>query len=138
MSGTDSNKIRRKETGYFTTPEAIARLMLTVGEIFDPDSVIDIACGEGSILKHCKYAKSLTGIDINQELIQFAQNEILEAELIVADSLHYPFNRKYDLVISHIPFGAGYIDGNRRGQYEKLFTKKALVSCQLCNVVYYL
>lgn len=66
------------------------------------DRVLDIGCGNGSLAKDvAKYAKSVTGIDIDEKLIAKAKrkNPAPNLEYKVGDVTHDLSNEKFDVII---------------------------------------
>ncbi|MFM8330389.1 MAG: N-6 DNA methylase, partial [Candidatus Methylumidiphilus sp.] len=99
------------EFGVHFTPNKIAELFLEIGKIYAPNTVIDICCGTGNILRRFN-KKAKTGIDINNNIIQLAQYIDSDANFTVTNTLTYDFgNAKYDLVVGHLPFNAKTADG---------------------------
>ncbi len=100
-----------KEMGLFYTPDKIAELIATIGQSYNPKSVIDICCGTGNILNSFHDIKTVKGIDIYEQVIRLAQYINPENDYIAADTLIYDFgNIKYDLVVGNLPFGAKTFD----------------------------
>ena len=58
---------RNYRSGIFYTPNAIAKSMVDVGQIFGPERIVDPACGTGNILRYCAYGEEICGYDINSK-----------------------------------------------------------------------
>ena len=117
---------RNYRSGIFYTTNDIARLMAGIGRIFRPKRILDPACGTGNILRHCHYGKVIRGYDVNREAIAIAQWLVGKGDYCVADFLSKDFAEKFDLIISHFPFGARVRRENRFERSEKLFLEKCL------------
>lgn len=134
-------------SAQFYTPDNIASLMSRIGELFNHKTVVDPACGLGNILFHCGilYSDSkLYGYDINEELIIAAKDFFgsvdagtwnVSYEFQAADSLKINFRKRFDLIVTHFPFG----NMPDRGRYEFVFLKKCLSllkreGCLICVV----
>ena len=57
--------IQQREIGIFRTPKDIAELMVKIGEAFNPKTILDPACGVGTILSYCNFGDKIIGLDIN-------------------------------------------------------------------------
>lgn len=64
------------------------------------DGILDIGCGPGTYLKDFEGKYQLTGIDINQQMIDVAGRNITGAELIHGDFMKFDFERKFKLIYS--------------------------------------
>lgn len=90
--------------------EKIYRYKL-IGEIITPGSnVLDIGCGEGSLLGYLKKEKNVEGegIDISEEAIKIAHQKGVKAEIMDITREDYAIEKKYDYIIissvlEHIP-----------------------------------
>lgn len=101
-----------KISGEFSTPNKIAELISVIANIYSPNSIIDICCGSGNILRYFTQLKTVKGLDINEICIQLSKYINPNADFITADTLKYKFGKgKYDLVVGNLPFGARTTDG---------------------------
>lgn len=68
-------------------------------------SLLDVGCGFGGLLSYAKDYKSYdfdleyTGIDVAENMIRWAKDNIDAAEFICGDVMQYAFDRKFDYVI---------------------------------------
>jgi methylase of polypeptide subunit release factors len=128
----------RKKLGAFYTSELLAAELATHalrGHDFEPAAVIDLACGEGSLLEAAReelakrgwQATPLIGYDINPSAIEIARSRLPEARLEVADSLwaslYFPPGRV--AFIMNPPFlGGGKISGTIGKEYQQRLMDK--------------
>jgi SAM-dependent methyltransferase len=64
------------------------------------DRILDIGCGPGTYLKDFDGKYQLTGIDINQQMIDTAHRNVKDAHLIRGDFMNFDFEQKYKLIYS--------------------------------------
>jgi 2-polyprenyl-3-methyl-5-hydroxy-6-metoxy-1,4-benzoquinol methylase len=83
------------------------RLLLNIIKNITVDSIVDVGCGEGSLLKEISKIKNvpLTGIDFSEVALRKAKENITSATFVmldIADSTNPYFNsnNKFDLVIA--------------------------------------
>ena len=113
--------------GVYVVPDDIADLMAGIGKVLRPESVMDINCGIGHVLQRCDYAEVRIGIDRNPEAIELAAHLYPQVVFQVGDILHANIGRKFDLVISALPFGQRVrCDDGKTHPVEKLLLEKAL------------
>lgn len=70
--------------------------------VSESDRVLDIGCGNGSLAKDvAKHAKSVTGVEIDQKLVEKArrQNPASNLEYRCADATKDLSNEKFDIII---------------------------------------
>ena len=90
---------------FSITPADIIKLIGHIGKESTPQSVLDICCGTASILSQFESAQSLTGIDINEDILKLAERFYPNAQIIAADIIDLDFqNTVYDLVVGDIPY----------------------------------
>ena len=88
------------------TPNTIAELILAIGKVYMPKTIVDICCGPGNVLSYFSNLETIKGLEINSNTTQIAQFINPNADIINADTLKYDFgNVKYDLVVGNLPFG---------------------------------
>jgi len=87
------------------TPEGQLRRYISLLTIADDDisgkKVLDFGCGKGDFygfMKRKGIPVEYCGIDINRNLIEFAQKKYPEAEFIAIDIDETEFNRKFDVI----------------------------------------
>lgn len=109
-----------------TTPNSIAKLISHLAQKNNPKSAIDICCGTGNILYYLQNElDDLTGVEITENVAALTNYFIPDLHIITADSFHYPFSRKYDLVVGNIPFGMRIEMHGKRIPGEEAFLRKA-------------
>lgn len=108
------------------TPNEISKLMAEIGKLFNPKTVLDPACGTGNLLSYCGYAEKIQGFDINDEILQIAKIINPEITFHSKDFIISDVSYKYNLIISHFPFGERRRINNRSYPIEQLFIEKSL------------
>ena len=139
-SGNDN---RRKSSGAFYTPTAVARGLIDFAEPpTAPDRIIDPACGCGSFLiaaadwlvdsgfSKADIAERLHGVDIDSIAVRLCQGRLAERtgiatgwedRVIVGDSLgaEPPLSGEFDLVVGNPPFGNAIESRTARSDKER-------------------
>jgi len=101
------------ENDFMPWGELIDKLVNLVCTKTPKDStVLDLMCGTGFLIKKIKEQRpdlQITGIDINEDYIKFALDNMKDVNFICADTMDWPVDGKYDLVlctggIHHIGF----------------------------------
>ena len=64
------------------------------------DRILDIGCGAGAYLKKWEGKYDLTGIDINEDMVNVARMRIPSATIILDNFLNHDFNHKFKLIYS--------------------------------------
>lgn len=108
------------------TPKELALLIVELGRLHNPKTIIDICCGVGIVLSYCDYGKELYGIDINHTTLEFAKILNPKPKFSCDDILQKNINQKYDFVIGDFPFGMRIRKDNISYPGEYLFISKAL------------
>jgi ubiquinone/menaquinone biosynthesis C-methylase UbiE len=80
----------------------------------DGNKLLDVACGTGKHLEYFKENFSCTGIDLNEEMLRIAKNNISDVDFKSADLINFDLNDKFD-VITCLFSSIGYVR-----TYEKL------------------
>jgi len=96
----------KKADGYDTSREGIytagfKKMLLSVMELRDNDCVLDVACGNGSLLAAMSKRKQIKGfgIDISEQMIKNAVHNNLSMEFHVAGCEKIPFeNCSMDII----------------------------------------
>ena len=73
---------------------------------FKNKNILDFGCGWGGFLKNIKKYKSLNGVELRKECINYIQNNL--KKIHISDNLN-SFNKKFDIitlfhVLEHIPY----------------------------------
>jgi SAM-dependent methyltransferase len=109
-----------------TTPNSIAKLIAHLAKNSHCKSAIDICCGTGNILYYLQNEiDDLTGVEIAENVAELTKYFIPDLHIITADSILYPFQRKYDLIVGNIPFGMRIELNGKRIPGEEAFLRKA-------------
>ena len=58
----------------------------------DGIKLLDVACGTGKHLEYFKENFSCTGIDLNEEMISIARNNISDVDFKLADMINFDLN----------------------------------------------
>ena len=114
-----------------TTPNTIANIISGIvrDDVFK--NVIDICCGTGNILYHLKAQISdLTGVEINRNVSEITKYILPQANIINDDTFKYPFTKKYDLVVGHLPYGTMFDNEGKKIKIEEAFIRKAFELCK--------
>ncbi len=61
--------------------------------------LLDVACGTGNHAKYLQESFNVTGFDINQDMIDIAQEKIPEMEFIQGDMKKLDLDREFDVII---------------------------------------
>lgn len=94
---TDTDKL---ELRYHKMLEVIDR----VDVVSDDISVLDVGCGYGGLYKYALergYSFDYTGIDVCENMIQYAINNYHSGKFICGDIFDYALEQKFDFVISN-------------------------------------
>ena len=62
--------------------------------------LLDIACGTGAQAAYLQNSFSVTGIDINDEMLEVAKNKVKNAIFVNADMCDFNMNRQYDIILN--------------------------------------
>ena len=120
------NDLSLKTSSVHLTPQKAAKLMADIGRLYGPNKVLDLACGTGQLLFLCDYASQRYGADIDADAIALAQRLQPDMPFNVVDSTRLAEDKKYDMVISALPFGMrARVDG-RSLPIERALLEKAL------------
>lgn len=104
----NSNLSPQKMAGFSNRPavqDAIdkthLKLQETIQQNLKPgDKILDIGCGAGAYLLNISGNFELTGIDINDDMVQAAQSNLSDATIIKDDFLNHDFDHKFKLIYS--------------------------------------
>lgn len=116
---------RMVHTGVQMLPDDILVLMAKIGRVYQPESVIDINCGVGTLLQKCDYTNIRIGIDRNQDIIRLAEYLYPEIDFQLGNILDDVSREQFDLVISALPFGQRIRRDGKSYPIEKLMLEKA-------------
>jgi len=141
MSGQIS--LRIKKNGIFYTPNAIATLLISRAVDGSKTSILDPACGEGSLLTaalkrnyllYKRNAPRLVGCD------KFKQKNLDEIiKFVHKDFFKYSANEKFDLVLTNPPYiHSSKIEVKTRQRYYKKYAEAFGFSTNLDLWVYFL
>ena len=64
----------------------------------DGNKLLDVGCGTGKHLEYIKENFSCTGIDLNEEMIGVAKNNISDVDFKPADMINFDLNDKFDVI----------------------------------------
>ena len=64
----------------------------------DGNKLLDVACGTGKHLEYLKENFYCTGIDLNEEMINVAKNNIMDVDFKTADMMNFNLNDKFDII----------------------------------------
>ncbi len=109
-----TNKSKKKKVnvktsnGIIKTPiiEDDCRRASQFNKILKNKNILDFGCGWGGFLKNIKNYKSLNGIELRKECINYIQKRI--KKINISDNLNY-FDKQFDIitmfhVLEHIPY----------------------------------
>ena len=68
---------------------------------YNPKSktILEIACGTGSILKHLENDYITFGLDLSKDMIKIAKSKLHKTNLRQADMTIFSYNRKFDVIL---------------------------------------
>lgn len=72
-------------------------------------SVLEIACGTGTLIEGLSKRYTVAGLDLSPEMITVAKEKLPESDIRVADMTDFDFSKKFDVVmcvfdsINHLP-----------------------------------
>ena len=92
---SEYDEIKEKNQYYY---DSIKNLLTCISERFQYDSVLDVGCGTGELLKHLNPRTGL-GIDISPEMIHIAKRKFHNYEFIADDFDNLDIKKKFDLII---------------------------------------
>lgn len=123
-----SADIYNKENKYMLWGILINELIELIAERFPQNStVIDLMCGTGFLAREIKHQRpdlQITGVDINEEYIDFAKENNKNIEFIREDVMTFSTEKKFDLVLCTAGFH--HVEFNK--QQELLFRLKNLLA----------
>jgi SAM-dependent methyltransferase len=62
-------------------------------------SVLELACGTGTMLKGLEPEYSVAGADLSAEMVEIAQKKLPDADIQVGDMTSYDFGKTFDVVL---------------------------------------
>lgn len=77
-------------------------LAVTHGDLTGSYSVLDVGCGFGGFLEYMQLKDlkpAYTGIDVSENMIDWAKKHQVDQEFICGDVLDYDFRRQFDYII---------------------------------------
>lgn len=96
-----------KQNGIDVTEPDICRAMASIGKIFKPGTILDPNAGIGELLYYCSYGQYRDGYSSNEEYINAGRDIDHRVNFIHDNFLNAVLDKKYDLIISQIPFSYG-------------------------------
>lgn len=75
----------------------------------DAMSVLEIACGTGTLIEGLSKQYTVTGLDLSPEMIDVAKQKLPESDMRVGDMTNFDMNERFDVVmcvfdsINHLP-----------------------------------
>ena len=107
--------INKKAMGSYYTPKNIVSFLSKLVSFWEPQKVLDPACGSGIFLfeinSKLKTKTKFLGIDINKDVLAIAEEKLksvdIDCKLIAQDFLitEKDLTDKFDLIISDPPLG---------------------------------
>lgn len=102
------------------TDVKICKMMASLGEVFKPASILEPNSGMGEILYYCNYGKDIDAYSSNKDAIASGRDVDNRINFIEENFLLAKIDKKYDLVISQIPFTYGIDMKNKKEQFRDL------------------
>jgi len=62
-------------------------------------TVLEVACGTGSILEHLQHDYAVTGLDLSPEMLKVAREKVPTVPLIEADMTAFDLGERFDVVL---------------------------------------
>jgi SAM-dependent methyltransferase len=95
--------------------EEETQIVLDMLELSGHETILDLACGFGHhSLELARLGFNVVGVDISQQLIDYAQEQAtqrsLEVEFLCADLRYLSLNKKFDVVLSLFDGAIGYFE----------------------------
>ncbi len=131
---------RRSHLRPFDSPVSLhpklARALVNLAEVKKGDSVLDPFCGTGGILIEAGLiGMELYGLDLDEEMLDGCRENLdafdLEADLRHGDaiSLSDVFNRRFDAVVSDLPYGRASKKDEETDKLVEQFVEEARKVC---------
>ncbi len=108
-----------KEGIQVTSPE-ICKIMASIGKLFNPSSILDPNGGIGEILYYCNFGQTLDAYTVNRDYINLSKSFDNRINFIYGDFLGERIDKKYDLVITEVPFSYGINPQNGKETFKDL------------------
>ncbi|RMG24560.1 MAG: class I SAM-dependent methyltransferase [Methanobacteriota archaeon] len=78
------------------------KMLAVIVEASDAVSILDVGCGFGGLLAYSQkkgVKVDYTGIDVAENMIEWARNKCMNAEFVCGDILEVDFGRRFDYVV---------------------------------------
>lgn len=93
--------------GEDVTPVEICKSLSLIGRLFNAKSILEPNAGFGEILYYCDYGDSHDAYSVNNEYLKSGMDITNRVNFINKRFLDDDITKKYDLVISQLPFSYG-------------------------------
>ena len=87
------------EESYKIEAEKVVSLASQHG-LLNGSRLLDIACGTGAQAEYLQKHYNVTGIDLNENMLQIARKKVESAEFIKADMCNFSLPAKFDIVVN--------------------------------------
>ena len=100
------NKLAPSWDAGMIKDDFIIKTILDNAEVKENNEVLDVACGTGVLIPYYKErkVKSITGIDISQNMIDIAKSKFDFVSFICDDAETYVFDKKFDNIVIYNAF----------------------------------
>ncbi len=91
---------------FVPTPEPITRLMVSLISKNKNCQILDTGCGKGAFIQALlnENYDNITGIELNQKLYEYCNNQFKNLKLVNRDFLDWYPSSKFDLIIGNPPY----------------------------------
>ncbi|HBP50806.1 MAG: hypothetical protein US68_C0007G0022 [Candidatus Shapirobacteria bacterium GW2011_GWE1_38_10] len=104
----------------------IVDLIVRLGKLYKPGSILDPACGMCQILSRIDYCKDINGFELNSKLAKISKALNPDIKIKANNFLNDDIREKYDQIILVPPFGMRLQILNKHETSESAFIKKSL------------
>lgn len=108
------------ESGKKVTDPEVCKIMALIGKIFNPVSILEPNAGMGELLYYCDFGKEIDAYSINEEYIAAGKDIDNRINFFSKSFLNVEVSKKYDLIISQVPFTYGMNPITKKEEYRDL------------------
>jgi hypothetical protein len=109
----------------FVTPTIISKLIARLAKEKNPESIAELCSGLGNISRFLVFTK-VDAYEIDHGSVEVARKLLPNINFINQCILRDPIEKKYDLIISHVPFNYKFGLNGKEDYFENFAMKKGL------------